>query len=49
MILSLAFNPDSNILVATCLKEVAFFSFTGGLIKCKKGTGWDNNAQGVLC
>lgn len=39
-ILSLGFNPTSDQLVATCVKEVNFFTFDGGLIKGKKGTGW---------
>ena len=48
-ILSLGFNPQANQIVATCVKEVCFFSFDAGVIKCKKGTGWKNNAQAVLC
>jgi uncharacterized protein YjiK len=32
-ILSLAFNPQGNTLVATCVKEVNFFTFEGGVIK----------------
>jgi hypothetical protein len=36
-------------LVGTCVKEVDFFSFAGGLIKKKVGTGWKNNQQSVLC
>ena len=48
-IFSLGFTPQNNQIVATCLKEVCFFSFDGGLIKAKKGTGFGNNAQAVLC
>lgn len=36
--------------MATCVKEVCFFSFEGGLIKAKKGSGWPaNTMQSVLC
>ena len=42
-ILSLGFNPQGTELVGTCVKEVDFFSFAGGLIKKKVGTGWTNN------
>lgn len=48
-ILSLGFNPAGNQLVATCVKEVNFYSFDNSLVKCKKGTGWTNNMQSVLC
>lgn len=40
-ILSLGFNLQGNQLVATAVKEVNFYSFDGGLIKGKKGTGWN--------
>lgn len=43
-ILSLGFNPAGNQLVATAVKEVSFFTFDGGVVKGKKGTGWTNNA-----
>jgi len=43
-IMSLGFNPESNQLVATCMKEVNFFAFNGGILKGKKGTGLDVNA-----
>lgn len=47
-ILSLGFTPDSQGIVATCVKEVAFISFTKG-IKSQKGTGWGNKgAESVL-
>ena len=39
-ILSLGFNPAGTELVATCVKEVNFYTFAGGLLKAKKGTGW---------
>ena len=41
-ILSLGFNPASNQIIATCVKEVVFMSFSGGVIKGKKGSGWGN-------
>jgi hypothetical protein len=42
-ILSLGFNPAGNMLIATAVKEVNFFTFDGGIIKGKKGTGWNAN------
>jgi len=49
-ILSLGFSPDNSTVVATCVKEVSFFTFQGGLIKGKKGTGWGTKpAQTVMC
>jgi len=50
-ILSLGFTPDNSQLVATCVKEVDFFTFAGGVIKSKKGTGWGTGAgpESVLC
>jgi len=35
--------------VGTCVKEVNFYTFDNGLIKAKRGTGWQNNMQSVLC
>jgi hypothetical protein len=29
--------------VGTCVKEVNFYTFDNGLIKAKRGTGWQNN------
>lgn len=50
-ILSLGFNPAGTELVATCVKEVNFFTFAGGIIKGKKGTGWGAKVaqEGILC
>jgi len=39
-ILSMGFNPTNNMVVATCVKEVDFFTFDQGVLKVKKGTGW---------
>jgi hypothetical protein len=32
-ILSLGFNPTGDKIVATCVKELSFFTFAGGVIK----------------
>jgi len=32
-ILSLGFNPSNDQVIATCVKEVQFFSFANGIIK----------------
>lgn len=48
-ILSIGFNPTGDQVVATCVKEVNFFSFAGGVIKGQKGTGWGTKgADSVL-
>lgn len=39
-ILSLGFNLTGDQIIATCVKEVNFYTFEGGLLKAKKGTGW---------
>jgi len=39
-ILSLGFNTTNDQLVATCVKEVNFFTFANGIVTGKKGTGW---------
>jgi microtubule-associated protein-like 6 len=39
-ILSLGFNATSDQVVATCVKEVSFYTFSGGVIKGSKGSGW---------
>ena len=37
-------------IVATCVKEVDFFTFAGGVIKGKKGTGYGTaGPESVLC
>lgn len=49
-IFSLGFSTDGKTLVATCVKEVNFYTFEGGLLKGKKGTGWGKIPQeGILC
>jgi len=40
-ILSLGFNSSNDMLVSTAVKEVNFYTFDKGIIKCKKGTGWN--------
>ena len=48
-ILSLGFSTDNTTIVATCVKEVNFFTFAGGVIKGQKGTGWGTQgAESVL-
>jgi hypothetical protein len=39
-VLSLGFNATSDQVIATCVKEVSFFTFAGGAIKGSKGSGW---------
>lgn len=41
-ILSLGFSPDAQKVVATCVKEVNFFTYAGGVLKGTKGVGWGN-------
>lgn len=38
-------------LVSTAVKEVNFYTFVNGVIKGKKGTGWNAKIaqQGILC
>ena len=49
-ILSLGFNAAGDQVIATCVKEVSFFSFANGAIKGQKGTGWGRTAaESVLC
>ena len=36
---SLGFSPDDSEIVATCTKEVNFYTFAKGMIKGKRGTG----------
>lgn len=50
LIMSLGFNSTGDTLVATCVKEVNFFTWTGGVLKATKGTGWGTTpADAVLC
>ena len=49
-ILSINFNPQSSMIVATCVKEVSFMTFANGVIKSQKGTGWGSKGpESVLC
>jgi WD40 repeat protein len=49
-IMSLGFTPNGDGLVATCVKSVAFFNWTNGLIKGTRGTGWGTTpADTILC
>jgi len=43
-IMSLGFDTNGETLIATCVKEVNFFTWADGKIKCKKGTGWGTTA-----
>ena len=43
-ILSLGFNAAGTQVIATCVKEVSFFTFAGGKIQGQKGTGWGRTA-----
>ena len=42
--MSLGFDTTGETLIATCVKEVNFFTWADGKIKCKKGTGWGTTA-----
>ena len=49
-IMSLAFSPNDDCLVATCVKSVLFFTWANGAIKSTKGTGWGKTAADtILC
>ena len=50
-ILSLTFNSSEDMIAATALKEVKFFTFDKAVPKAKTGTGWGKkvNHQAVLC
>lgn len=49
-IMSLGFNPHGDCLVATCVKCVVFFTWTNGMIKSTKGTGFGTQgADTILC
>ena len=36
-------------MVATCTREVNFYSFDQGVLKCSQGTGWSKPPGAVLC
>lgn len=49
-LLGMVFNPTDDVVVAPGIREVNFYTFAGGLIKGKKGTGWGSNKQQtILC
>lgn len=49
-VLDAKFDPTNTTLIISCLKEVNFVSFEGGVVKCVKGSGWGNiPPQAVLC
>jgi hypothetical protein len=39
-IMSLGWNATSDVVIATAVKQVVFFTFTNGALKNQKGTGW---------
>ena len=43
------FDPNEQMLILACLKEINFISFDGNVIKCVRGTGWTKNSQAILC
>ena len=46
---SLGFSPDKSELIATCTREVNFYSLENGVIKGRKGTGWTKDPGAVPC
>jgi len=46
---SLGFSPDKSQLVATCTREVNFYTFDKGVIKGQKGTSWSKSPGAVPC
>lgn len=44
-VMSIGFNAASDQVVATCVKEVLFYSWNAGKITSKKGSGWGTGAQ----
>jgi WD40 repeat protein len=43
-VMSIGFNAASDQVVATCVKEVLFYSWNAGKITSKKGSGWGTGA-----
>ena len=43
--MSLGFNAASDSVVATCVKDVLFYSWNGSNITIKKGSGWGTGVQ----
>jgi WD40 repeat protein len=46
---SIGFNPGNSKVVATCTREVNFYSFERGILKCTQGSGWGKAPGAVLC
>lgn len=48
--MSLGWNATSDVVIATCVKQVVFFTFANGKLVHKNGTGWGATpADTVLC
>ncbi|EGR30797.1 hypothetical protein IMG5_123400 [Ichthyophthirius multifiliis] len=48
-IFQLQFHPVEKMIIATCMKEVNFITFSGNSIKCTKGVWGIQQPQAVLC
>jgi WD40 repeat protein len=48
---SLGFSPDGKKVVATCTREVNFYTFENGILKCTQGSGYKKGSLpgAVLC
>ena len=46
---SLGFSPDKSQLIATCTRDVIFYTFEKGVIKGRRGTGWNRAPGAVTC
>jgi hypothetical protein len=40
VVMSLGWNTASDCVIATCIKQVVFFTFANGTITAKNGSGW---------
>jgi hypothetical protein len=50
VIMSLGWNATNDVVIATCVKAVVFFTFSHGKIVSKNGTGFGTTpADTVLC
>jgi len=48
--MSLGWNATSDVVIATAVKQVVFFTFADGKLRNQKGTGWGTTpADTVLC
>jgi len=43
-VMSIGFNYNGDQIVATCVKDVLFYSWSNGKVTYKKGTGWGTGA-----